>query len=309
MPTHALNDTHLGSLAVYLQSRDASTSMASASKLFYLNQIIMPPPDTSILVGLISAEIPYSFYNVNSNNNTMTIQQITGSTTLTINIVLPQQNYDTDEMIDTMKELFLAASPPLTFTGFTFDEDSNKFTLKHTGTGADSGTVKITKSTMKNIMGFTESQLNVAAQSITADHCVNLAGTSSVYVNLPNIGLSNLDSRGDLNGVVSKLNVNCNPGEYIFYHQTETQYYLISNPKIDFFQVSLTDDDNNLLEMNGGDFSITLSIHFSKKRTPFTAEEYLQKRPSPQTPQIEQPPKEKPKEKKRNKKTKKVVYK
>jgi hypothetical protein len=307
MPTHALNDTHLGSLAVYLQSKDATASLASASKLFYLNQIIMPPPDTSILVGLISAEVPYTFYNVNSNNNTMTIQQITGaleSTTLTANIVLPQQNYDTDEMIDTMKELLLAASPPLSFTEFTFDEDSNKFTLKHTGTGADIGTVKITASTMKNIMGFTESQLNVAAQSITADHCVNLAGTSSVYVNLPNIGLSNLDSRGDLNGVVSKLNVNCNPGEYIFYQQTETQYYLISNPKIDFFHLSLTDDDNNLLEMNGGDFSITLSIHFSKKRTPFTSEEYLQKRPS-QTPAIEEQPKEQPKEKKRNKKKQK----
>ena len=80
MPTHTLNDTHLGSLAVYLQSKDASASLASASKLFYLNQIIMPPPDTSILVGLISAEIPYSFYNINSNDNTMTIQQITEHT-------------------------------------------------------------------------------------------------------------------------------------------------------------------------------------------------------------------------------------
>jgi len=71
-----------------------------------------------------------------------------------------------------------------------------------------------------------------------------------------------------------------------------------------FFQLSLTDDDNNLLEMNGGDFSITLSIHFSKKRTPFTSEEYLQKRPS-QTPAIEEQPKEQPKEKKRNKKKQK----
>lgn len=308
MPTHALNDTHLGSLAVYLQSRNASTSLGSASKLFYLNQLIIPPPDTSILVGLISAEIPYTFYNVNSNNNTMTIQEITpgleSSTTLTANIVLPQQNYDTDEMIATMKELLLAASPPLSFTEFSFDNDTNKFTLRHTG----NGTVKITASTMKNIMGFTDSQHNIAAQSITADHCVNLAGTSSVYVNLPNIGLSNLDSRGDLNGVVAKLNVNCNPGEYIFYQQTETQYYLISNSQLQFFQLSLTDDDNNLLEMNGGDFSVTLSIHFSKKRTPFTSEEFLVKRPS-QMPQIEPPPKEKTKEKKRNKKSTKVVYK
>jgi hypothetical protein len=108
--------------------------------------------------------------------------------------------------------------------------------------------------------------------------------------------------------VVAKLNVNCNPGEYIFYQQTETQYYLISNSQLQFFQLSLTDDDNNLLEMNGGDFSVTLSIHFSKKRTPFTSEEFLVKRPS-QMPQIEPPPKEKTKEKKRNKKSTKVVYK
>lgn len=289
MPTHALNDTHLGSLAVYLQSRDASAQLHGASCLFYLNQVIMPPPDTSILVGLISAEVPYSFYNVNVNNNTMTVEQTENGQTTSKNVVLPLQNYDVDEMILTVNTILHAQPNAMPNVSLSFDEGANKFTLQHTG---NSGTVKITDSTMKNLMGFTANQHDVAAQSITANNCVNLAGTSSVYVNLNNLGLANLDSRGDLNGVVSKLNVNCNPGEFIFYQQTETQYYLISNQQIQYFHLSLTDDDNNLLDMNGGDFSVTLSIHFSKKRSPFSRDQYLFSRRQPQS--IEAPPEQAP---------------
>jgi hypothetical protein len=293
MPTHALNDTHLGSLAVYLQSRDASASLGSSSKLFYLNQLISPPPGTVILVGLISAEIPYSFYTVTTNNNTMTVKTKVGDLTSTHNVTIDPGNYDVDALTD-------ALNLQVSNAKFSFNENSNKYKLEKDG---PTDYVSISASSMHKIMGFSEEQLQSVptAESIVATNCVNLAGTSSVYVNFPNLGIQNLDSRGDLNGVVAKLNVNCNPGEFIFYQQTETQYYMISNRAIQNFQLSLTDDDNNLLEMNGADFSVTLSVHFSKIREPFSANKYLvNRRNVPDLEDDEEPVKKEKHVKKKN---------
>ena len=293
MPTHALNDTHLGSLAVYLQSRDASASLGSSSKLFYLNQLISPPPGTAILVGLISAEIPYSFYTVNVNNNTMTVQTKVGSSNPVETIItIDPGNYDTDTLTDELNSQVSNAK-------FSFDEVTNKFTVAKDG---PSDYVSISATTMDKITGFTLQQLQSVPteESVVAANCVNLAGTSSVYVNFPNLGVQNLDSRGDLNGVVSKLNVNCNPGEYIFYQQTETQYYMISNRQIQNFQLSLTDDDNNLIDMNGADFSVTLSVHFSRLREPFSANKYLVNRRNVPDLEDEKPVKKEKRVKKKN---------
>ena len=96
-----------------------------------------------------------------------------------------------------------------------------------------------------------------------------------MYVNLNNVSIANLDSRGDLNGVVAKLNVNVAPGEFIFYQQGETQYYLTNNRELDTFSVMLTDDNNDQLQMNGAEWSLTLTTHFCKKRQAVLREGYL----------------------------------
>jgi len=87
---------------------------------------------------------------------------------------------------------------------------------------------------------------------------------------LNNLSIESLDSRagGDLNGVLSKVDVCCSFGEYIEFQQTENQFFMIQDRHISHFNVSLTDDDINPLDMNGIDWSISITCHFSKKRLP-----------------------------------------
>lgn len=269
MPSHLLNDTHIGSLSIFLQSSKATTTLdpdKNSSCLFYLNQVITAPPGTHMLVGLTSAEIPYSFYNVDSRNNKVTIDTANDGTAT---IILPEQNYDVDSLKKNLNNLLVAAN--ILNTTVDFDKNTNKFTFTNTNGG-----LKITSTTMTRELGLVPNQINGPyTASLTSSNACNLSGTSSVYVNLNNVSITNLDSRGDLNGVLAKLNVNVAPSEFIFYQQTENQYYVTSDRQINFFSISLTDDNNELLNLNGVDFSVSITIHFQKVRLPVDPIDFL----------------------------------
>jgi len=269
MPSHILNNTHIGSLSIFLQSSKATTTLdpeKNSSCLFYLNQVITAPPGTHMLVGLTSAEIPYSFYNVDSRNNKVTIDAGSDGTAT---IILPEQNYDVDSLKKNLNNLLVAAN--VLNTTVDFDKNTNKFTFTNTNGG-----LKITSTTMTRELGLVQNQINGPyTASLTSSNACNLSGTSSVYVNLNNVSITNLDSRGDLNGVLAKLNVNVAPSEFIFYQQTENQYYVTSDRQINFFSILLTDDNNELLNLNGVYFSVSITIHFQKVRLPVDPIDFL----------------------------------
>jgi hypothetical protein len=73
MPNHSLNDTHIGSFKVYLDSSKASVKLGHTNSncLFYLDNVIECPVDTHLMLSLTSCQIPVSFYNVTNNNNSV----------------------------------------------------------------------------------------------------------------------------------------------------------------------------------------------------------------------------------------------
>lgn len=261
MPNHVLNDTHIGSISVFLQS-DKATAVLNGSKnsscQFHLSDAITPPADTHMVVGVTSAEIPFTFYNISAKNKSITLMTNTGTP---FTVTLAEQNYNVDTLKAALNEA--CASENVTFT---FNENTNKFSIHNDVNGG----VRVTATTMRRELGLAPEQLNQALQNtLTANHSCNLAGTSSIYIHFNNMSVQNLDSRGDLNGALAKLNVNCAPGEFIYHDntdRTEAHYYKISERNLQFFSVSLTDDDNDPLDLNGVDWSVCITIHFKKIR-------------------------------------------
>ena len=67
MPTHGSNDTLQGGLSIYyLQSKDGETSEnGSKCDFFFLETIIdAPRADIGMIVSVLDAEIPCSWYNI-----------------------------------------------------------------------------------------------------------------------------------------------------------------------------------------------------------------------------------------------------
>ena len=272
MPTHNLNDTHIGSVSIYLDSSKADVYQNGESDksncIFYLENVIQCPPDTHILIGLTACQIPVSFYNITSNNNQLSIN---GSVNGTTNITLTPKNYNTET-------LTTAINQKLTLDGnniiCSFDDDSFKFKFS-----SPTQDISILSTTMNKELGIPNDSLPSIPTGLSyiAPNMVNLSGTQSIYVMINNLSIQSLDSRagGDLNGVISKVDVCCGFGDYIEFQQTENQFYLIADRNITHFNVSLTDDNIELLQMNGIDWSISLTCHFSKKRLPTILNDYL----------------------------------
>jgi hypothetical protein len=274
MPNHSLNDTHLGSLSVFLQSNKAGNRIDDAHAVFYLNQVLVAPSDTDFLIGVTSAEIPYSWYNIDVENNTLSLQTNTSGFVEGFDIVLEPKNYDSVSILRAIQADLTRQDANI---NVAFDDATNKFTFTHfdnilngvSPTTTTDKQVRVVETTMGVELGLDPSQLPTPfAHSIESHNVLNLSGTSSIYIHINNVNLSNLDSRGDLNSVLSKLNVTASPANYLYYQQTENQYYQITDRTIGLFEISLTDDNGRLLRMNGLNWSLGLTLHYSKKRTP-----------------------------------------
>ena len=276
MPNSVLNNTHIASVSIFLQSSSTSIQLSqhgyNSNLIFELDSILQCPSDTQMMVGLTSCEIPYSFYNITSTNNKLSLK-IDGVQRV---VVLDPQNYNVESLMKAMNLQLVTAQITM-----TFDEGKNKFIFTSTKpitppppSGNPFMPIEFISTTMHTELGISKT-FSGNSVVLECDNVCNLSGTGSVYVNLNNISISNLDSRGSVNGVVSKVNVTCNPGDYIFHALTEIQYYMVNDRVIDNFNISLTDDNGEQLNMNGCDWSLSLTVHWCKKRVAELDDKYI----------------------------------
>ena len=125
--SHSLNDTHDAGYLIYLESKDATILRDNgATAFFFLNKVISPSdPSMNLMVGVVDCEIPVSFYNINTNNNKITINSH--------EIILPLQNYSAFNIQDDINAQLLIASIPVSVD---FSQQSNKFTFSPSSVGA-----------------------------------------------------------------------------------------------------------------------------------------------------------------------------
>jgi len=287
MPNHALNDTANESVSIYLRSDEAEIDLSTSHKKFYLSELISVNPDTNILVGLTDFECPYTFYTIRQDiNDKITLGFPTASfpTGEFRTSTIPTGNYDIDELLPVLNALtcFIDANIVLTFSELT-----NKLTLTRTGTYttfsfANTTTCGTELGIPKNIMinpALTEP--STLTSPYILDNTINLGGTSCIYVKIHNLGIKNLNSRGDSDGTICKVIADVLPDEYIYYRPAEYFYFMTNKDQIREIDVEILDDQYRPIDLEGGVFSLTLSLHFTYKRFQrYTREYYL--RPPPE---------------------------
>jgi len=246
-----INDAHLGSVSLFIQSDKASKDFGDAHKFFDFQEIIEPDPHLNMLIGLESFEMPKSFFNLNSFNGILNIS--IGGSTYNVDYTTIGKNLSASELASQLTTTLSASS-----VSVSFEEKNNKFTFTKSG---EIITI-LANTTMIDILGVKVG--DTGTNTLTSTNIANLSGTGSVYVKINNLGIQNRDSRGQSDGVISKIMVDCNYGNYLFYKNQTQVYYPMSARIIKGLDITLTDDNDNLLELNGGKFSMVLTINFSK---------------------------------------------
>jgi hypothetical protein len=92
-------------------------------------------------------------------------------------------------------------------------------------------------------------------------YLVNILGTRNLYIKLPNMILDNLNTATQDKSTLLNIPVNVSPYSLILYDNRTNTTSIIKNSEIpSTLDLQICDDDNNLVNFNNTEFSITLEI-------------------------------------------------
>jgi hypothetical protein len=203
-----------------------------------------------LTIKCLHAEIPYSFYVVNEYNNVLSI---TDKFNQIQNIYVPFGNYNANT--------FMKLLAPELPTGMTlsFNNNNGKFTLNYNGSFSINST-----STCYVLMGFDKGKTyNSVNNQIELPYLANFLGSKNIYLKIPNLILDNYNTATMDRATLSNIPVNVPPFSIIMYENSSGSSTMIKSIQIpDILYIQLADDQNNLIDFNNTEFSITIQIDF-----------------------------------------------
>lgn len=244
---HNKNNT----INLYLNSKQALKQLQGTSNCIF-DFASLPVEDGEIYVSVQSAQIPGTFYNVDSIN-----QKLDYSVGVTnYQIIIPEANYNVNSLLTFLKTIMVSQG----FT-ITFDSATNKYTF----TNATSFTFK-SSSTCFELLGFSEGQqFTSVANILTSNLCVNFFTIRNVLIEISNLITYNKTSNPEENNpsILVSIPITTSQNSVLSYsniYGLNEKITTVSN--FAALQVRLLDQDLDLLDLNGGNWSMTLQLNY-----------------------------------------------
>lgn len=257
---------------LYLDSRQSIAAVGNYANtdnaLFYFDF----PIQNILYAKVIEAEIPVSYYTINSTNNTFTLTDTSSAT-----ITLTPGNYNSSTLATTLAASLTAGSPGGRTYTVTFNSTTQKFTIV-----VNTGTFSLTfgSSTDKGLtnprffLGMNGGTNSSSGVTLVAPNTANITGDNYLYICSDILGgligtvLPNLSQTGGQKGPqIAKIPVNVNPGEVVYYSDpVPEKWFEIPNlNQIRQLDLYLTLGTNpKKLQLNGQSFSIKLALLLGK---------------------------------------------
>jgi hypothetical protein len=237
-------------IQLFLNSKTANKYIDNKTSdcVFHL-PIINIPKHRKVYVSVQTAMIPYSFYNVSSINNTLKYT-INGGATQTLTITPGNYNVNT---------LITAITTDIPAFTITYNSKTNILTFSHS---TYDFTLEST-STCFEVLGFEDNiTYTSTSQVLTGTISLNLFTIRNVYVSSDNFQINNIN-----NSTPNKSNILCSIPIDTSHHSmiSYSNIYGVRNMihhvhNLTNLHIKLTDQDDDVLDLNGCHFSLTLEI-------------------------------------------------
>lgn len=228
------------------------------------------PNQYKISMSVLNCVIPYSFFNINNNNNKfrLTESDSDGTTNLTFNdFVIPEGNYDAITYRNKVLELINDWVRDLPAVAFNYTFDFNRTTYTFTLTTTNLNKKFILSFNMESSahlqFGFNKGSV-VSAEypvvSITSANVIQLSGDHQVYVKSTLASDSTKDH--NVNGTALELisiPIEVPNFHLLIYKKTlQDEEIILQNTMIDNFHLYLTNQDNIPINLRGLDWELKL---------------------------------------------------
>ena len=274
---------HYKYFEIVLDSLDASvaTSTGNTALDWPTFQLATPVPNLAA-VKVLEVQIPFSFYTINSSNNTFTLTDTTPLTNVVITI--PVGNYNTTTLISTLTTQLNAAGSAGVYS-VTYSGTTGLFTFVKTGAASFTftfgGVGDLGATNPRFNMGFAAGANATASNTLTSPNVANVSGPNYLYLNSRAFGaqLSLLLPRGAVqlgSGTagpqLAKIPINVQPGGVIYWSDPDPQKWFTFEdlPLLPQFDLYITVGNNAtpaVTLLNGLGFSVKLGLLQNQKLT------------------------------------------
>ena len=261
------------SKTVYIDSRDASyytsisgNAIETGSFEYEIPEpITLDDPSNSIVVSVTSAEVPYSWYNVNRsfNNDVFGFQEHHG---VNHKINISQKNHSAASLANELAAALTSRSDSSSVYHVNYDVHYNKLIFTNDSSQLFALHFDIHPFTGL-LLGFTPenhySTVSGTKSYLESNKVLNVNSSPNIYIdsNFLSSEASILSSIDGMGGVLAKIQVDKEPNNMLFYNNHENNVVLRTD-RINTVRLSLKDVYNNVLDLNGKYWSITLKFSF-----------------------------------------------
>ena len=235
------------SIQIYINSKSADKFVDnSISNCEYILPNIEIPDGYHIYLSLQKASIPNSLYNINNNNNQLTICY----DNIVFLLFIPTGNYNINQLLIALKTIL----PSFTIS---YNNLTNKITFIYT-----SDFSFYASSTILGVLGFNENALVVSSNNrLESIHCCNLVTVKCINV-LSNLTTHNINKAFPNNQtILASIPVNTAPFSMIQFenHNNFRSNLFVNN--LNILNIQLVDDSNGkIIDLNGLHYSMTIQI-------------------------------------------------
>jgi hypothetical protein len=206
-----------------------------------------------IQYSIQSAIIPVSFFNINSDHNTLVIL----ANSVTTKYVFPNGNYNTTLFITKFKSLLGATY------NITINTTTNLFTITNT---TFDFTI-LAETTIDYIMGFS-GNISSTSRTLTMPRVCNFLSLPRINIRcgfLANGTIASSSLSTTDNDVMISVPNNSVPNGQIVYTDSNASMNIFRGDKLDTFTVCITDDDGDYIDFNGVSSFFTLQFDIFRK--------------------------------------------
>jgi hypothetical protein len=248
----------------------------NSSMTFSIPNMLVDSPDILFTTcGLVSAEIPVSWYLIDSDTNILNFSYLA----VDYQLVLPFGNYTGDNFVSTLTAAFDSALLAVSVTSIvSLDLITGKLTFKFIGTSGSHVTFNyIGSDGLYRILGFTptidyESITSGAFDFIFAPNPLNLLGIKQIRMCSNNLSTIGNYSTGDqnANNILACIPIDTEAWGLINYTNKNNLYSKLKARNISIVDIQLFDELGRYLQMNSINFTFTIQLIIFRKLPPST---------------------------------------
>ena len=249
---------------ITLNSAYGSKQNGTLSSFVLFNFQGLLKEETHILrtyVSVINAQFPVSFYTINATNNTLTYIYNLYSLVTKNTITIASGNYNATSLITAIINAFSVAAVVMTIT-------INKLTGKLTFTAAfaDYSFYSSSKSIM-TVLGFNSSSAFSSSYILNAPFPLNLLGIKVISIKSSNLAISAYTSETlGFSNTLATISIDVPSFNLVSYvSNNDLDKHILRVKHVDAIDISLTDENENLIDFNNIDWTLTLCISIERE--------------------------------------------